>query len=187
MALPQELHTDRLILRRWRVEDRLPFAALNADPRVMQYFPAILSRDESDARVERIEAHFRDHGYGLWAVEIPGLTPFAGFIGLAVPAFQAHFTPCVEVGWRLAADFWECGYSTEGARAALQFGFQHLGLSEIVSYTVLVNQRSRRVMQKLSMTRRPDDDFDHPLLPAGHALRRHVLYRIFSNLPPNSP
>jgi RimJ/RimL family protein N-acetyltransferase len=167
-----------LHLRRWRPEDRAPFAALNADPRVMEHFPALLTREESDARAARADAHFEECGFGLWAVEIPGVTPFAGFIGLTVPVFEAHFTPCVEVGWRLAAEFWGHGYATEGARAALAFGWDALGLKEIVSSTVPANTRSWRVMERLGMTHDPRDDFDHPLLPPGHRLRRHVLYRI---------
>jgi RimJ/RimL family protein N-acetyltransferase len=178
VGIPRELRTSRLLLRRWRPEARVPFAALNADPRVMEHFPATLSRQESDARVDRIEAHFQKHGYGYWAVEIPGVTTFAGFIGLSIPGFEAHFTPCIEVGWRLAFEHWNLGYATEGARAALAFGFDSLQAKEIVSSTVLANVRSRRVMEKLGMTRSPSDDFDHPALPEGHPLRRHVLYRL---------
>jgi RimJ/RimL family protein N-acetyltransferase len=165
-------------LRRWRNADRAPFAAMNADPRVMEHFPAVLSREESDERIERFRAHFDRHGYAQWAVEIPEVTPFAGFVGLSVPAFEAHFTPTVEVGWRLAAEYWGHGYATEGARAALEFGFTELKLSEIVSFTVPANVRSRRVMERLGMTHDPGDDFDHPGLADGHPLRRHVLYRI---------
>ncbi len=172
------LRTPRLWLRRWRALDRAPFAALNADPRVVEFLSGPLSREASDALVARIEAHFDTHGFGWWAVEIPGVTPFAGFVGLSIPAFSAHFTPCVEIGWRLAADCWGGGYATEGARAALDFGFGALGLDEIVSFTVPANLRSRRVMEKLGMGHDPADDFDHPALPEGHALRRHVLYRI---------
>ncbi len=176
--LPRELRTDRLLLRRWRPADRAPFAALNADARVMEYLPGPLTRDESDAMAARIEAHFQQHGFGLWAVEIAGVEPFAGFIGLNVPRFEAHFTPCVEIGWRLAAEFWGRGFASEGARAALSVGFESMRLDEIVSITVPANQRSRRVMEKLGMTHDAIDDFDHPLLPDGHRLRRHVLYRI---------
>lgn len=178
VSLPPELRTDRLLLRRWRLADRAPFAALNADPRVMEYFPAPLSRAESDASAVRIEAHFEQHGFGLWAVEITGVAPFAGFIGLCIPRFEAHFTPCVEIGWRLAAECWGRGFATEGARAALTFGSESLRLKEIVSLTVPSNLRSRRVMEKLGMTHHAGDDFDHPLLPDGHRLRRHVLYRV---------
>jgi RimJ/RimL family protein N-acetyltransferase len=178
MNLPQELRTDRLYLRRWCRDDRAPFSRLNADPRVMGFFPAMLSRAESDAMADRIEAHFDRHGFGLWAVEVPGVTPFAGFVGLAVPRFEAVFTPCVEIGWRLDADHWNRGYATEGARAAAAFGFDALGLEEILSFTVPANVRTRRVMEKLGMTRSESDDFDHPMVPEGHRLRRNVLYRL---------
>jgi ribosomal-protein-alanine N-acetyltransferase len=178
MNLPTELRTERLYLRRWRSEDREPFALLNADPCVMEHFPALLSRAESDARAQRIETHFREHGFGLWAVEIPGIASFAGFIGNSVPGFQAHFTPCIEIGWRLAAEHWNRGYATEGARAALDFAFQWLHTNEVFSFTVPANIRSRRVMEKIGMQHSVADDFDHPLLSEGHPLRRHVLYRI---------
>lgn len=178
MTLPGEIRTERLHLRRWTDADRGPFAAMNADPRVMEHFPAVLSREESDALAARIEAHFERHGYGLWAVGIEGVAPFAGFIGLSVPRFEAHFTPCVEVGWRLASEHWGRGYATEGARAAVAFGFGVLGLDEVVSFTAAGNLRSRRVMEKIGMVRDPGGDFDHPALPAGHRLSRHVLYRI---------
>jgi RimJ/RimL family protein N-acetyltransferase len=175
--MTQELRTDRLILRRWIPEDRAPFALLNADPRVMEHFPAPLSRQQSDTLAGQIEAHFATHQFGLWALEIPGRTRFAGFVGLAVPGFEAHFTPCVEIGWRLAAEHWGCGYATEAARAALAFGFDRLQLVEIVAFTTPGNMRSRRVMKRIGMTRTPADDFDHPRLAEGHPLRRHVLYR----------
>ncbi len=155
---------------------------MNADPRVMEHFPALLSREESDGRVARIEAHFAEHGFGLWAVEIPGEAPLAGFIGLGITRFEAHFTPCVEIGWRLAAEYWGRGFATEGAQAALDFGFESLHLQEIVSFTVPANVRSRRVMEKIGMTHDTHGDFDHPSLPAGHPLSRHVLYRIGSRL-----
>jgi RimJ/RimL family protein N-acetyltransferase len=172
------MRTDRLLLRRWRDADRDPFAAMNADPRVMEHFPAPLSREESDAAAARIDRHFDEHGFGLWAMEVPGVVTFAGFVGLSVPAFTAPFTPCVEVGWRLAADCWSRGYATEGGRAALRFGFDTLGLREIVSFTTAGNTRSRLVMERLGMTHDPTDDFDHPNLPGGHPLRHHVLYRL---------
>jgi RimJ/RimL family protein N-acetyltransferase len=176
--LIEELRTDHLLLRRWVTADREPFAALNADARVMEHFPSVLTREESDGRVDRIEAHFAEHGFGLWAVEIPGVAPFAGFVGLSIPQFEAHFTPCVEIGWRLAAPYWGRGYATEAARAALAFGFEELELDEIVSFTVPENVRSRRVMERIGMRHDPAGDFDHPLLPEGHRIRRHVLYRI---------
>jgi RimJ/RimL family protein N-acetyltransferase len=172
-----DLHTERLYLRRWTLADRTPFAALNADPRVVEFLP-VWTASESDAAIQRIEAHFDEHGFGFWAVEVPGVAPFIGFVGLAVPRFQAHFTPCVEVGWRLAAEHWGQGYATEAARAALRFGFDSLKLDEIVSYTVPENRRSRRVMERLGMQRDTQGDFDHPGLPEGHRLRRHVLYRL---------
>jgi RimJ/RimL family protein N-acetyltransferase len=178
MTLADELQTERLRLRRWRFEDRAPFARMNADPRVMEHFSAPLTQAESDAVADRIAAHFERHGFAQWAVEIPGITPFAGFIGLSIPRFEAHFTPCVEIGWRLAAEYWNCGYATEGARAALEFGFASLDLQEIVSMTAVGNLRSRRVMEKIGMARSPSDDFDHPLVAEGHPLRRHVLYRL---------
>jgi RimJ/RimL family protein N-acetyltransferase len=145
---------------------------------VAEFLHAPLSREESDALIARIEAHFDEHGFGLWAVEVPGVAPLAGFVGLSVPRFEARFTPCVEIGWRLAPACWGSGYATEGARAALDFGFGELGLEEIVSFTVPANTRSRRVMEKLGMSHRAEDDFDHPALPEGHRLRRHVLYRL---------
>jgi len=177
MTLPQELGTDRLLLRRWRDGDREPFAAMNADPRVMEHFPAVLTPQETDAMIARIDEHFQRHGFGLWAVEVIGGPSFIGFVGLSVPRFEAHFTPCVEIGWRLAADYWGRGYATEAARAAVAFGFESLGLAEIFSFTATQNIRSRQVMQRLGMTHDPAEDFDHPLLPAGHRLCRHVLYR----------
>lgn len=178
MTARRELHTNRLRLRRWVPADRGPFAALNADPRVIEYLPGPLSQEESDAFITRIEAHFDQYGFGLWAVEIANVTACAGFIGLSVPRFTAPFTPCVEIGWRLGAAYWGQGYATEGARAVLAFGFEVRGLEEIVSFTVRGNARSRRVMERLGMVHNPADDFDHPLLPAGHPLRRHVLYRM---------
>ena len=174
----EALRTDRLLLRRWTAADREPFAQMNADPRVMAHFSAALTREESDALADRIDAHFARRGFGAWAVEIPEVAPFAGFIGLAVPDFDAPFMPSVEIGWRLAAEYWGNGYATEGARAALAFGFDTLGLAEIVSFTTPDNLQSRRVMERIGMMRDPADDFDHPNLPAGHPLRRHVLYRI---------
>jgi RimJ/RimL family protein N-acetyltransferase len=180
--LPEELRTQRLLLRRWKRSDRAPFAEINADPRVVEFLPGPLAPDQSDALVDRIEAHFHEHGFGLWAVEIPGVCPLAGFIGLATPNFAAHFNPSVEIGWRLGARHWGQGYATEGARAVVRFGLDTLRLNQIVSFTVPANLRSRRVMEKIGMTRDPTDDFDHPQLPVGHPFRRHVLYRITRSL-----
>jgi RimJ/RimL family protein N-acetyltransferase len=186
VPLPQELRTDRLRLRRWLPSDRVPFAALNADPQVMEHFPALLSREESDTLAARIEAHFDQNGFGLWAVEIPNVASFAGFVGLSTPSFEAHFTPCVEIGWRLASEQWGHGYATEGARAVLTFGFRTLALREIVSFTVPDNMRSRQVMERIGMVHDSADDFDHPAMPAEHRLRRHVLYRIVRPALPNT-
>ena len=144
----------------------------------MAFTSGRLSREQSDAVATRIRKHFDRHGYGLWAVELPELAPFIGFVGLSIPSFEAHFTPCVEIGWRLACEHWGRGYASEAATAALDFGFGELGLAEIVSFTSTVNQRSMRVMERIGMTRAPEDDFDHPSLAEGHPLRRHVLYRI---------
>ena len=170
--------TERLILRRWTESDREPFACLNADPRVMEFMPGVLSREESDQFVDRIAAHFREHGFGLYAAELRSQRCFIGFIGISVPTFQAKFTPCVEIGWRLAAEYWGKGLATEGGRAVLKYSFETLGLDEIVSFTAQINLKSQRVMEKLGMKRDPAEDFDHPRLPAGHRLRRHVLYRV---------
>jgi RimJ/RimL family protein N-acetyltransferase len=174
----QSLRTERLTLRRWRESDRIPFQQMNADRRVMEFFPEPLTADASDALFDRVQAHIDRHGFGPFAVEHIETGTFLGFIGLFVPEFDAHFTPAVEIGWRLAFDCWGKGLATEGARAALDYGFNKLGLEQIVSFTVPANQRSRRVMEKLGMTHDPRDDFDHPKLPEGHPLRRHVLYRV---------
>ncbi|MGE5827812.1 MAG: GNAT family N-acetyltransferase [Micromonosporaceae bacterium] len=172
------LRTDRLILRRWRDSDRDPFAVLNADPEVMEHFPAPLSRADSDAIIDVIEARFDKLGYGQWAVEVAATGEFIGFTGLGVPRFPAHFTPAVEVGWRLARSAWGHGYASEAASRALTFGFDDLGLAEVVSFTAVGNTRSRAVMERLGMTHDPADDFDHPSIPDGSPLKRHVLYRL---------
>jgi len=173
-----DLQTSRLLLRRWTDEDLPAFARLNADPQVMEHFPKQLDRSESDAVAARILAHFDERGFGLWAVSVRGGDPFIGFVGLNVPAFQAPFTPCVEIGWRLAREHWGHGYASEAARAALAFGFNELQLAEIVSFTVPANVRSRSVMERIGMRHSPADDFLHPMLPAGHPLQPHVFYRL---------
>lgn len=150
---------------------------MNADPVVMEHFPEPLSRAQSDELIERIEAGFEANGFGLWALEVLATGEFIGFTGLAVPELEAHFTPTVEVGWRLARSAWGNGYATEAGAAALNLGFKEAGLAEVVSFTSIGNQRSRAVMERLGMGRDPADDFDHPGLPRGHPLRRHVLYR----------
>ena len=172
------LQTERLILRSWHDTDRAPFAALNADPRVMEYFPSVLAREESDLFAAKISQRIDENGFGLWAIEVRGGAPFIGFVGLSRPRFETAFTPCIEVGWRLAYDHWGRGYATEAATAALDDAFHRFNLDEILSFTSRQNQRSQRVMEKLGMTHDPVDDFDHPEIPDGHPLRRHVLYRL---------
>jgi RimJ/RimL family protein N-acetyltransferase len=174
---PSTLTTDRLVLRQWREADLEPFAAMNADPQVMRFFPRRLDREASDAMAHRLARHLDEHGWGLWAVEVPDVAPFIGFIGLAPVPFDAHFTPAIEVGWRLDKAYWGRGYAPEGARAALDHAFGTLGLDEVVSMTIPINEPSQRVMRKLGLTRDPADDFDHPTLPNWEH-RRHVLYRI---------
>jgi len=180
--MTESLITDRLILRRWREEDRAPFQALNADPRVMEFFPAVLTRQETDAGIARFEQHFDRHGFGFYAAELIEPKTFIGFIGLAVPNFEAPFMPAVEIGWRLAFAHWGRGLATEGARAAVHHAFETLKLPGLVSFTSTANLRSRRVMEKICMFHDPTADFGHPRIPEGHALRRHVLYRLESHL-----
>jgi RimJ/RimL family protein N-acetyltransferase len=151
---------------------------MNADSRIMEFMPGHLSREESDRFVDRIQSHFQQHGFGLYAAELSQDNSFIGYVGLAVPAFSAHFTPCVEIGWRLSADHWGRGLATEGARAVVRHAFETLGLNELVSFTVPANARSRRVMEKLGMVYNSADDFEHPNLPESHAMKRHVLYRL---------
>jgi RimJ/RimL family protein N-acetyltransferase len=172
------METERLLLRRWLPSDREPFARLNADARVMEFMPRRLSAAQSDQMIDRIDAHFRKHGFGLYAAELRHQKRFVGYVGLHTPGFQAHFTPCVEIGWRLMADEWGRGLATEGARAVVRYAFDALELDSLVSFTVPANVRSIRVMEKIGMTRKPTEDFDHPNLPEGHALARHLLYRL---------
>ena len=172
------LRTSRLLLRPWGDEDIAPFAEMSADPAVMEYLLPLSDRWLSpEAWVARKRAHWDEHGFGQWVVEIPGEASFIGVVGLETVAYEAPFTPAVEVAWRLAQPYWGGGYATEAARAALDYGFSELGLDEIVALTVPANWRSRRVIERLGMTRSPEDDFDHPRVPAG-PLRRHVLYRL---------
>jgi ribosomal-protein-alanine N-acetyltransferase len=172
------METERLRLRNWQPSDREPFAKINADPRVMQFFPKSLTREESDAMVDRIEAHFLSKGFGLYAAELRADGRFIGYVGLHTPTFEAPFTPCVEIGWRLASNVWWKGLATEGATAVARHSLENLGLEQIVSFTVPANQRSIRVMEKIGMTRDASGDFEHPNLPIGHPLRHHVLYRL---------
>jgi ribosomal-protein-alanine N-acetyltransferase len=171
------LETPRLLLRPWQESDREPFRRMNADPSVMEFFAAPLLPEESDAMILRIQAHMTRHGFGFFAAELRASGELIGMIGLAHVAFDAHFTPCVEIGWRVAVPYWNQGFATEGARRCLHYAFHDLALPEVVAFTVPANQRSRRVMEKLAMAYDPADDFDHPRLPEGHPLRRHVLYR----------
>lgn len=177
MPEPATLTTERLILRQWRDDDLAPYAAINADPRVMEHYPATLSRAESEVSLLRQRTRIAERGWGIWALELRETGEMVGFTGLQYPGFEAHFTPCVEIGWRMAYAHWGRGLAPEAARAALAYGFEELGLDEIVAMTSLPNLRSMRVMEKLGMTRDPADDFDVPMLPEGHRLRRHVLYR----------
>jgi len=180
------LRTERLVLRDWRDDDLAPFAALNADPRVTEFLPGPLTRAESDALAARIRGALARYGFGAWAVEVMGGAPFIGFVGLSVPLFAAAFTPCTEIAWRLAAEHWGRGYATEAAGAALAYGFEQLGLEEIVAFTTAGNTRSRAVMERLGMTRSPADDFEHPSLAHDDPLRPHVLYRARWTTPPRS-
>ncbi len=173
-----ELRTDRLRLRRWESRDRSPFAALNADSLVMEFFPTTLSHRESDLFVDRIEEHFDKHAFGLCAVELTATGQFVGYVGLWSATLAAPFAPAVEVGWRLAQPFWGSGIAPEAASAAITDGFDRLDLKEIVSFTSKINVKSRRVMEKIGMTREEDDDFDHPSVSVGSPLLPHVLYRL---------
>ncbi len=172
-----EIDTPRLRLRQWCPSDREPFAALNADPKVMAFFPALLSRAESDSIADRCQSLIAEYGWGFWAVETRNTGEFIGFVGLHTPTYELPFSPCVEVGWRLAAKHWGNGYATEAARVALGVGFEQLALTDIVSFTTIGNVRSRAVMERLGM-RDTAETFEHPNVPVGNALREHCLYRI---------
>jgi RimJ/RimL family protein N-acetyltransferase len=175
---PSQLHTPRLLLRQWRAEDLSPLAQMSADPQVMRYFPACLTRAESAAIIRRCQAHFARHGFGLWALERKDTGAFIGFAGLGHIGFEAHFTPAIEIGWRLGREHWGQGFASEAAREVLRYGFDQLGTHRIVAFTAEGNLPSRRVMQAIGMRHDPADDFEHPKLPAGHPLRHHVLYQI---------
>lgn len=172
------LETSRLILRQWRDTDLDAWAEMSADPRVMEFFPEVLDRVRANESAARMRARIDRDGYGLWAVEIKQTSAFAGVIGLNEMAGDIPVTPKREVGWRLAFDAWGHGYATEGARAALRFAFEELGWDEVIAITAAINERSQRVMQRLEMIRDPAADFEHPRLPEGHQLRRHVLFRV---------
>ncbi|MBX3710248.1 MAG: GNAT family N-acetyltransferase [Gammaproteobacteria bacterium] len=180
------INTKRLILREWEDKDLEPFARLNQDQKILEFLPSALTFEESTGWINRIKEHFKEYGFGLWAATLitgdHGLhragTRFIGYIGLNIPAFEAHFTPCVEIGWRLASEYWGYGYATEGAQAVLKYAFDELRLREVVSFTVPANTRSIRVMEKLGMKRDTSGDFRHPKLPLDHPLSWHVLYRV---------
>lgn len=172
------LETERLILRQWQESDILPFIEMNQDPEVMKYFPAMLSADETRNLVTRFKLHFREHGFGLFAVELKSEKKFIGFVGLSIPTFEAHFTPAVEIGWRLSSKHFGKGYATEAAKKVLEFACDQLKLEEVVSFTAIVNKPSINVMQKIGMARDAKDDFRHPKLDKNHPLSWHVLYRI---------
>jgi len=172
------LRTERLLLRPWREADIAPFAAMNADPKVMEFFPSLRTANETRDLVDRLTVGFAADRMGFWALELPGEAPFIGFTGIKPVTFPAPFTPAVEIGWRLAPRFWGMGLATEAARASLADGFGRCGLREIVAFTVPANARSRAVMDRIGMVHDPDGDFDHPDIPPGHKSRRHLLYRI---------
>lgn len=166
---------ETLTLRQWKDSDLEPFIDMNANPEVMRYFPAPLTPAESTASFERLRRAIDERGWGFWAVDVDHT--FAGFTGLNVPAFDAPFTPRIEIGWRFLPEFWGRGLATRAAREALRFGFDELKLAEIVSFTAEINMRSRKLMERLGFNQDVNGDFDHPSIPVGHALRRHVLYR----------
>lgn len=174
------IETERLILRPWRESDFAPFAALNADPAVMEYFPSTLGREESDALALRMKERIETEGLGCFAVEVKDGPDFIGMVGPNVPSYGAQLPcgPCTEVGWRLSRAAWGKGYASEAAAASLDFAFDVLGREEVVAFTAVQNERSQSVMRRIGMTRDECCDFDHPMLPAGHRLLRHVLYRI---------
>jgi RimJ/RimL family protein N-acetyltransferase len=178
MRRAPDLESERLRLRHWHEADRAAFAAMNADPEVMTWFPATLEPSVSDAWFDRMNAALDRDGFGLWAVERREDGAWLGMTGLAAPTFEAAFTPCIEIGWRYPTIAWGQGYATEAARVVVDHGFGTLGLAEILSWTTAGNERSRAVMERLGMTRDPAEDWDHPRLEAGHPLRRHVLYRL---------
>lgn len=172
----KSIRTKHLILRNWQEEDFEPFANMNADPKVMEFFPATLTRTESDALAKKFIDHIQTHGWGPWAISAPD-APFIGFVGIKAVHYLPHIPEAVEIGWRLAYPYWGRGYAAEAALAALEYGFKTLHLNEIVAFTVEKNVRSRKVMEKIGMTHDPKDDFHHPALPKDHPLSWHVLYR----------
>jgi RimJ/RimL family protein N-acetyltransferase len=171
------IETARLILRTWREQDAEALYQINQDPRVVEFLPGMMTMDEVHAFMEHCNRGFIEHRFCLFAVELKATHELIGYIGLNIPNWQAHFTPCVEIGWRLGSQYWGQGYATESARAVLHYGFHDIGLDEIVSFTVPANVRSIRVMEKIGMQRDLTGDFAHPKLAAGHPLSKHVLFR----------
>jgi RimJ/RimL family protein N-acetyltransferase len=176
MKIPR-LESERLVLREWLEGDFQPFANMGCDPDVMRFFPKHLTAEESRQFIAKSNATLLEKQFGLWAVEIKESGEFIGFIGLAVPTFETNFTPCTEIGWRLAKESWGKGYATEGAMRVLQYAFKDLGLEEVVSFTSELNLPSIKVMERIGMDRNPAEDFNHPRVEKGHRLERHVLYR----------
>ena len=172
------IETNRLILRTWEEKDIDAMVAIDQDPKVCEFLPGIGNRDATEAGIRRIIQHYEQHGFCLYAVELKSTHTFIGWIGLSIPSFEAHFTPAVEIGWRLDSQYWNQGFATEGAKAVLHYAFTKLNLNEIVSFTVVNNKASRRVMEKIGLHHDPDGDFDHPKLHISHPLCRHVLYRL---------
>jgi RimJ/RimL family protein N-acetyltransferase len=179
------VRTARLVLRPFTDVDRAPFAALNTHPLVVELLGSSASRAESDAMVDRFSAEMDREGWGLWAVEVDGGAPFIGMVGLHRMSAAMPMAPGIEIGWRLHPDHWGHGYASEAAQASLDYGFGEGGLSDVVAFTTTVNTRSQAVMERIGMTRDLAGDFDHPLLPEGSPLRRHVLYRISAPVPPS--
>lgn len=172
-----ELRTDRLILRQWKKEDFPAFARMNADPVVMEYYPDTLSEDESNSMAHKLESLISERSWGFWAVETIKENRFIGFVGLHKPTYELPVSPCVEIGWRLAKEYWGSGYATEAAEASLRFAFVNLGLNEVYSFTSVSNKKSRSVMERLNM-QNTGKNFEHPIIPENHSLREHVLYKI---------
>jgi len=177
MSLPI-LPTQRLILRPWRETDLEPFAKLNADPKVMEFYPSVLTQEESDALAVKFQKEFKERGYGFWAIEVPGVADFIGYVGLNYWNLEMKFAPCIDIGWRLDSSYWGYGYATEGAKAALHHGFKTLGFSEIVAMATIGNIRSRHLMERLGMKNDPAENFEHPRVPLGDPLSLRVLYRL---------
>ena len=176
------IETDRLILRLFEEKDIEPLSFINQDPKVCEFFPVPLNRAETETMIRKFIDHYNKNKFSIYAVELKSTKEMIGFCGLFIPSFEAHFTPCVETGWRLGSQYWNHGYATEAAKTVLQYAFETLHLNEIVSFTAVNNIRSRRVMEKIGLHHNTDDDFDHPKIEKSHPLCGHVLYRITKNL-----